>query len=404
LDKSNYGAGSPNEERTVSLDGRVEEFRCRRCGKIYDSHTYQWQCENCGGAFEIHGKRGFRKEAIVPDDFSLWRYSDSLPSTNPVSLGEGLTPMVHASMYGSRVHLKAEFLAPTGSFKDRGATTLVSFLRDVGITEVIEDSSGNSAASLAAYCAAAGMSAKIFVPSDASAAKLRQIRAYGAELVRVPGPRTESARAAMDTAKAGSYYASHCWHPLIFEGLKTFSFEVAEQLNWNVPDAVLFPVGNGILILGAYMGFRELYESGVTKAVPKLFAVQASACAPLAEAFRLGESDPVEVPLRKTIAEGVRIASPVRGSEILGVVRETGGMVLTVDEEEIIESLSELARLGLYVEPTSPVATAGLKKSLREGFLTANDTVVVPLTGTGLKASGEQRLGVLDTEETGRRQ
>lgn len=369
----------------MSRDRTVEGFRCRRCGRTYSPTTYDWRCSTCGGAFEILNPPGFRKAAIVGDEISLWRYADSLPVSNSVSLGEGLTPIVHAPRYGPGVHLKLEFLSPTGSFKDRGATTLVSFLRDFGIGEVVEDSSGNSAASLAAYCAAAGLSAKIFVPSNASAGKVRQIAAYGAALIPIPGTRAESARAATDAAGKGSYYASHCWHPLIFEGLKTFAFELAEQFKWEMPDAILFPVGNGILILGAYQGFRELHESGAIKTVPKLFAVQASACAPLAEAYRLDESDPVEVSIGETIAEGVRIARPVRGREILEVVRETGGMALAVEEEEIIETLEELAHLGLYVEPTSPVAVAGLKKALREGILTPDEVTVVPLTGSGLK-------------------
>jgi len=372
----------------MNEDGALEGFRCRDCGRTYPATTYEWRCESCGGAFGVQNPTGFLKAAIDRDDHTLWRYRESLPLAEVVSLGEGMTPMVRDSGYGPGIHLKLEFLAPTGSFKDRGAATLVSFLKQNGIREVVEDSSGNSAASLAAYCAAAGITARIFVPSDASPAKMRQISSFGASLVPIRGPRSESARAAMDAAKSGSYYASHCWHPFIFEGLKTFAFEVVEQLKWQAPDAIFFPVGNGILILGAYQGFRELRESSVIRKIPRLFAIQAAACAPLAEAYRLGEPEPIEIDLQETIAEGVRIARPVRGREILEVVRETGGMALAVDEEEIVETREELAHRGLYVEPTSPVAVAGLKRALADGILVPEQVTVVPLTGSGLKAQG----------------
>lgn len=363
-------------------------FLCTSCGRSYSLDTHEWRCVDCGGAFRLEGGPGFGRDAINQSEFSLWRYSDSLPLSDRVSLGEGLTPLVPAVGFSANTYFKLEFLAPTGSFKDRGATTLVSFLKEMGIPEVVEDSSGNSAASLAAYCAKAGLRARIFVPSGASRAKTEQITAFGAELVPIPGPRSESARAAEKAAAEGGYYASHCWHPFIYEGLKTFAYEVAEQLDWRAPDNVVFPVGNGIFILGAYLGFLELHRAGITRGIPRLFAAQAAACAPIVEAIRRGETEPVVVQANETVAEGVRIANPVRGRDILEAIRNSKGSAIAVAEQDIVTTKNELALSGLFVEPTSPVAVAGLRRLLETRVIRPEETTIVPLTGSGLKTIG----------------
>jgi len=280
---------------------------------------------------------------------------------------------------------------PTGSFKDRGAAVLVSFLKHLGVEEVVEDSSGNAAASLAAYCAYAGIKARIFVPAYASPAKLQQIQTYGAELVPVPGSRADAAHAAEEAAKAGSYYASHYWNPVVLEGLKTLAYELAEQRGWRAPENLVFPSGQGTFLLGAYRGFRELLEAKVIDRMPRLFAVQAEACAPLAVAFQEGLEEPAEVELGETVAEGVRIARPVHGREVLAAIRETGGAALTVAEKEIVQARQELAHRGLFIEPTSAVAVAGLKHLHEQGLISPNELTIVPLTGSGLKALGGGR-------------
>jgi threonine synthase len=306
-----------------------------------------------------------------------------LPSVRElVSLGEGWTPLVPAHAHGVEFLAKLEFLAPTGSFKDRGTTVLVSFVKELGIKTVVEDSSGNAAASLSAYCARAGIQCKIFVLASASPAKLQQIRAYGAELIPVEGPRENAARAAQQAAQS-SYYASHVYSPLILEGTKTIAYELWEQLDGRAPDAMLFPTGHGTLLLGAYFGFRDLLEAELIEKMPALHAVQAEACAPLYRVYKENLAELPDVPQGETIAEGIRIRHPVRWRAILRAIRETGGSVVTVSDSEILSARRELARQGLYVEPTSAVAVAGLKAL---SLTSASPLLIIPLTGSGLKA------------------
>jgi threonine synthase len=357
-------------------------FRCERCGQEFPATTRRWRCA-CGGVFELSGRWRFAPESIEAKVSTLWRYRAMLPSVRElVSLGEGWTPLVPAHAHGVEFLAKLEFLAPTGSFKDRGTTVLVSFVKELGIKTVVEDSSGNAAASLSAYCARAGIQCKIFVPAGASPAKLQQIRAYGAELIPVEGPRENAARAAQQAAQS-SYYASHVYSPLILEGTKTIAYELWEQLDGRAPDAMLFPTGHGTLLLGAYFGFRDLFEAELIEKMPALHAVQAEACAPLYRIYKENLAELPDVPQGETIAEGIRIRHPVRWRAILRAIRETGGSVVTVSDSEILSARRELARQGLYVEPTSAVAVAGLKAL---SLTSASPLLIIPLTGSGLKA------------------
>jgi len=361
-------------------------FRCTRCRREHPIDTREWRCQ-CGGPFELVGTPPFSKDRIDRREWSLWRYKRALPVVEKISLGEGLTPLVELAIYGLKVRFKLDFLMPTGSFKDRGAAVLVSFLKHRGIEEVVEDSSGNAAASLAAYCAKAGIRAKIFVPSYASPGKLQQIRVYGAELVPVPGSRADAARAAEKAAQK-SYYASHYWNPFMIEGLKTMAYELAEQLGWRAPDNLVFPSGQGTFLLGAYRGFRKLLEVKAIEKMPRLFAIQAGACAPLAMAFQQGLPEPAEIEPGESIAEGVRIAQPVRGTQVLQAIGGTGGAALAVSEGEIVQANKELAQRGLFIEPTSAVAIAGLKHLIEQGLIGRGELTVIPLTGSGLKSVG----------------
>ncbi len=363
------------------------DFRCTECGQRFSATTRRWRCQ-CGGLFELAQSSPFDPSKIENRAQSLWRYRAMLPSLkteNIVSLGEGWTPLVSAHAHGVEFTAKLEFLAPTGSFKDRGTTVLVSFLKELGVESVVEDSSGNAAASLAAYCARANIRCTIFVPAHASPAKLTQIRAYGAELLPIEGPRENSSIAAQNAAQKSTYYASHVYNPLIVEGTKTIAYELWEQLDGRVPDQMLFPTGHGTLLLGAYRGFRDLLEAGLIERMPILHAVQSEACAPLRAVYQENLLSLPDVSPGSTIAEGIRIRRPVRWKAILKAVRETGGTVLSVSEEEIIFAQRELAHQGLYVEPTAAVAVAGLK-GVRERLGTESVTIV-PLTGSGLKAS-----------------
>jgi threonine synthase len=300
-----------------------------------------------------------------------------------VTLGEGFTPLVAVDMYGLPILCKLEFMAPTGSFKDRGTTVLVSMLKEMGVEKVVEDSSGNAAASLAAYCARAGIEARLFVPAYASPAKISQIAVYGAEVIPVEGPREKSAIAAQEAARE-AYYASHKYNPFFVEGTKTFAYEVWEHLGGSAPDNVMFPVGNGSSLMGAYLGFKELQAAGLLDSLPRLFAIQARACAPLYEAYQQGLHDVVPISAGETIAEGVRIVRPARARQILRAIRSTGGAILAVTEMEIQNARASLAERGLYVEPTSAVAMAGLSKL--GAAISPDELTIVALTGSGLKS------------------
>jgi len=360
-------------------------FLCTGCGNTHPATTMDWCCPDCGGSFLLSGTPAFAQTKIDDHDFSLWRYRECLGVANPISLGEGLTPLVPAEDLGGQAWYKLEFLSPTGSFKDRGICAMVSFLKSIGIGDVVEDSSGNAAASLSAYSARAGIRAKIFVPAYTSPAKLRQIELYGAELIPVEGARIDATRAAEAAARTGTYYASHYWNPFAVEGLKTFAYEVAEQLNWRCPNNVVVPCGHGTLLLGAYYGFRALMQSGAISRMPRLFAVQAAACAPIVEAFDDGQREASPVAPGETVAEGIRITEPVRSREILAALGETHGRAVSVDEETIQQTHRQLANSGLFVELTSAVAAAGARRLVSEGVIGPDECTVTALSGNGLK-------------------
>lgn len=355
------------------------DFLCSLCHRSYPPDPTRVRCD-CGGALEVRGAPPLDPAQIRRDDYTLWRYRHALPfppDVPPITLGEGRTPLVEARWGDLPVFLKCEFLNPTGSFKDRGTTVLVTALAAAGVGHVVEDSSGNAGCSLAAYAARAGIRATVYVPAHASPVKQAQIAAYGAQLVAVPGPRSQAARAVLEAAAAGAVYASHVYHPLIHAGMKTAAYEIWEQLGGHLPDAVVLPVGHGSLLLGLAQGFAELGGR-----MPRLFGVQAAACAPLAAAWEAGSPDPMPVSEGETVAEGVRIAAPVRGRAILEAVRRSGGAVIAVPDAETLTARQHLAHQGFFVEPTSALAVAALDR-LRPPL---EGTVVVVLTGSGFKS------------------
>ncbi|MCC6190393.1 MAG: pyridoxal-phosphate dependent enzyme [Anaerolineales bacterium] len=314
----------------------------------------------------------------------LWRYRHTFtlpPAAEPVSLGEGGTPLVPARVDGRPVHLKLDFMQPSGSFKDRGMAVLFTALRAIGATAAIEDSSGNAGASFAAYAARAGIQARVFVPEAASGPKRAQIAAYGAELIRVPGPRTQAAEAALAAARAGAVYGSHIYNPIGLAGNATAAYEIWEQLG-RAPGSVVLPVGHGTLLLGLHRGFLALREAGLIEQVPRLIAAQAMACAPLWAVQRYGRDGLAWVTEGETVAEGIRVVQPVRGDAVLAAVAESGGSLVAVEDADILAGHNALARMGFYVEVTSAAVWPALRQILAEPA--AGDTVVI-LTGSGLK-------------------
>ncbi|MEX1248807.1 MAG: pyridoxal-phosphate dependent enzyme [Anaerolineales bacterium] len=314
----------------------------------------------------------------------LWRYRHTfgLPDEAPViSLGEGNTAIVEGEGFGKKLVFKLEYLNPTGSFKDRGTAPLASWLRARGVREAVEDSSGNAGASFAGYAARAGIKARVFVPGYASGPKRLQIEAYGAELVRVEGPRSEAAAAVREAAKAGAVYASHAYLPFGIPGIATVAYELLEQLG-QVPGAVVAPVGHGSLLLGVAKGFSALKAAGIIQNLPVLIGVQARACAPLWALATQGAAGLAWVTEGETLAEGVRVLQPVHGDELLVAVEKSGGRFAAVEEQGILPARDALARAGLFVEPTSAIVWVALEEIAEE----LPEPIALVLTGSGLKA------------------
>ncbi|MGQ9598332.1 MAG: pyridoxal-phosphate dependent enzyme [Anaerolineae bacterium] len=363
----------------------TQRFICQACGTVYPLDTREWRCA-CGGLFDLESWPCLDPVQIDTTQPGLWRYHAWLPLASdwkPLTLGEGWTPLVPVEWDGYPVWFKVESLSPTGSFKDRGAAVLVTALRGLGIERVVEDSSGNAGASLAAYAARAGMKCEICVPSTAAGPKIAQMVAYGAEVVQIKGKREYAALAAWAAAAHGTYYASHVYHPYFLAGIGTFSYELWEQRRDIETMALVFPVGNGTFLLGAYRGFQRLHQAGLISRIPTLYGVQAAACAPIAHAFVHDRHSIEPVAIGTTVASGIAIGQPVRGAEVLAVVRATGGAVVSVEEDEIKNTYECLAARGFYVEETAAAAVAALPQ-LRERLGSASSTVV-PLTGHGLK-------------------
>ncbi len=362
-------------------------------GATYALDTARW-CADTGHYLNLGPSPGLRRSQINTGCYSVWRYASALlvDIADAITMGEGWTPLLEREWDGARVACKLDFLMPTGSFKDRGMTVMVSYLKSRGIEYVIEDSSGNAGASLSAYAAAARMRCRILVPESASYPKIAQIAACGADVLTVRGSRQDTADAAQRYSKR-IFYASHNWQPLFLEGAKTLAYELWEQLGFRAPDNVVVPLGHGSNVLGCERGFSELRRNGEIAAMPRLFGVQAANCAPYFTSYQAGVAHLVPTEVTPTLAEGIASARPTRVTEVLTAVRQSGGAVVAVSEDDIVVALGSLARRGIFVEPTSAAAAAGLSQLLRSGAISADQTTVLVLTGSGLKAS--ERIGQL---------
>ena len=362
-------------------------------GATYGLGTARWRSDT-GGYLNLAPVPGLKRCDIDGRLHSVWRYAAALlvDPAHAVTLGEGWTPLLPHNWEGVPVQCKLEFMMPTGSFKDRGMTVMVSYLKSCGIDAALEDSSGNAGASLAGYAAAAGMHCRILVPETASYPKIAQIAAYGADVVTIRGSRQDVAEAAI-AQSADIFYASHNWQAFFVEGTKTLAYELWEQLGFRPPDSVVVPLGYGSNILGCARGFEELARNGEIARMPRLYGVQAANCAPYHAAYRAGADELVATDIRPTVAEGIASSRPTRVREVLAAVRDSRGSIVAVTEEEIVTALGALARSGLYVEPTSAAAAAGLTQLVRHGEIGRDETTVLVLTGSGLKAS--ERIGEL---------
>ncbi len=356
-------------------------------GRLYPFGVPRW-CSDDGKPLLVSAGAGMGRDEVERGTRSLWRYRASLPLpiADPITMGEGCTPLVQRRWGNHRPFFKLEWFNPTGSFKDRGTSVMLSFLRQIGVDAVLEDSSGNGGSSVAGFGAAGGLRVKILAPASTSPAKIAQVRAYGAAVQLVEGPRQASEAEAIRQS-GETFYASHNWQPFFLEGTKSLAYEIWEDLGFTAPDNVVMPVGAGSSLLGCAFGFRELLAAGQIARLPRLFAAQPLNCSPIDASFQAGAETPVPREVGSTIAEGTAIARPMRLREILGALRESGGSTLALPEVEIAAALRTLARQGLFVEPTCASAAAALDRLIAARTIAPGETTVVILTGTGLKAA-----------------
>ncbi len=364
------------------MKSRVE-LVCTNCGADFPADHAEYCCPKCGGLFDFKQPWIFDLKQVDASQPGIWKYRHAfgLPEgIEPVSLGEGLTPLVWAEAFGRKVAFKCEYLNPSGSFKDRGSSLIASWLHAFGVKEAVEDSSGNAGASFAAYAARAGIKTSIFVPASTSGPKRSQIEAYGAELIPVSGSREDVTEAAKAAVKGGEAYASHAWLPFNLQGYATAAYELFDQLG-TMPGTVIVPAGQGGFLLGLKRGFDALRIAMNSDLAPKMIGVQAQACAPLWARFTAGRLGMTLVGDQPTLAEGVRVKYPLRGDAVVAAVRESGGEILAVEERVILPARDALARLGFYVEPTSAIVWAALERRMAN----LPGPVVAVLTGFGLK-------------------
>ena len=360
------------------------KITCTNCKRPYPETGAPYKCPKCGGLFDI-AEIEFDAGQVETAVKSIWRYRhtfEGLPADcEPVSLGEGATPLLWREAFGRQIAFKCEYLNPTGSFKDRGTSLISTFLRSRDITSAVEDSSGNAGASFAAYSARSGIRAGIYIPAAPSGPKRQQIEFYGAELHPVEGSRSD-VTAALE-ARLGSSetaYASHAYLPVNIPGYATAAYEIYEQLGC-APGAIIVPVGQGGLFLGIYRGFMALKRAGLIKSLPYMVGVQARACSPLWVLSTAGMSALGFITEGPTLAEGVRVKRPLRAGVLLQVIQAGHGEFIPVDEPDILKGRDELSGRGLYVEPTSAITWAALGQSINR----VPDPLVVVLTGSGYK-------------------
>ena len=347
-----------------------------RAGAVHDWGALVWRGPD-GSPLTFTDLRLGAVPSPTERDRTVWRWRDwfPVPIGDAITLGEGDTPLVDAPWLGANVHLKLDHLNPTGSFKDRGVALVVAALRSAGATRLLEDSSGNGGSSMAAYAAAAGVTARVLVPDGTSSGKIAATRAYGAEIVLVPGSRDDTSAEALRQVGTGNWaYASHAWHPLFPVGVATQALEIWAQLG-RAPETVVVVAGGGSMVLGHDLAWRALLAAGLIEALPRLVMVQPAACAPLV----LG---PVVTP-GKTLAEGTAIARPVRDAEVSAALRRLDGIAVATDEAAIAQATRQLVAHGHYVEPTSANAVAGWQ-AVATGQIAPGTTVIV-LTGSGHK-------------------
>ncbi len=373
------------------------KLQCFDCLREFPTRDAGFRCKNCNGLLEVRFDfEGKREPDWKNRHLSVWKYRELLPIEKEetiVSLAEGGTGLHLCRRLGRklglrRLYVKNEGENPTGSFKDRGMTAAISKARELGKQKVLCASTGNTAASLAAYSAKAGMDCIVFVPKGKVAAgKMLQVTMHGAKVVQVNGDFDKALDVAMDLARRREdLYLMNSINPFRLEGQKTLAFEILDQLERRAPDTVILPVGNGGNISAAWKGFTEFRQLKIVKTRPRMIGIQAERASPIAKAVKSGKDKIVPARNPQTIATAIRIGSPVNWPKVLRAISESTGTAETVSDQEILDSQRELATLeGIFVEPASAASIAGLKKLAEQGTVEPSETIVCVTTGHGLK-------------------
>jgi threonine synthase len=378
----------------------VTHLTCSLCNNYYEANQIHNLC-SCGGALLVQYdldavKRSWNRDSLKGATPSLWRYWPALPPEKQesiISLGEGMTPLVWARRLGAAIGanqlwVKDEGLNPTGSFKARGMTAAISMAKELGIRKIAIPSAGNAASAAAAYAAAAGIEAHIFMPIDVPQSNFIECKALGANVTLVNGLISDCARIVTERKdQEGWFDMSTLKEPYRIEGKKTMGYEVAEQMNWELPDAIFYPTGGGVGLIGLWKAFDEMQELGwIGPKRPKMIAVQASGCQPVVRAFEKGAARSEFYEGAATMASGLRVPKPLGDYLILDAVRASGGTVIAVGDEEILDAGIELASMeGMFAAPEGAACVAALRKLLNSGFLQREERIVVYNTGSGLK-------------------
>jgi threonine synthase len=385
----------------------IASLECVRCHHHVSAKTPQTVCPLCAGSLYVRYdmdelKKTARREDIAPRaaaseaSLGMWRYASVLPDVEPVTLGEGWTPMLHSKRYPG-LYIKEEGANPTGTFKARGLGLAVTMARHYGLQHLAVPSAGNAAGALAAYAAAAGISAHIFMPQDVPLANYLEGIVYGADVTMVDGLISDCARMVGENIKAQKdtntpveqvwFDISTLKEPFRIEGKKTMGYELVEQLGWTYPDAVFYPTGGGVGLIGMGKAFEEMEQLGwVTGKRPKMYALQAAGCAPIAKAYDEGKDVSEFFQNASTFAAGLRVPKPYGDAIILDIVRSSGGKAIASSEEQILQSILDWARHeGIFLSPEGAAATAAYDQLLASGDLKPTDKVVLFNTGAGLK-------------------
>jgi len=378
----------------------LTHLECTACGLRHDWSRLQNLCTACSKPlFAVYdlaavGKLdSFKQSSLREREKSLWRYRELLPlpqDAEPISLGEGGTPLLRAKAFSDDVDLwiKDESLNPTQSFKARGMSVAISMAKFLGAKKLAVPSAGNAGGALAAYAARAGLAAHIFMPRDTPRANIIECREVGAHVTLIDGLITDcGAEIARRKEKEGWFDLSTLKEPYRIEGKKTLGYEIAEQLDWKLPDVILYPTGGGTGLIGMWKAFDEMEKLGwIDHKRPRMFSVQASGCAPIVRAFDAGEKFAAEFPNAHTVASGLRVPKAIGDFLMLNILRESKGGAIAVDDDEMIRTVREVgSQEGLFVAPEGAACFAALKKLRASEKIDIGERVVIFNTGSGIK-------------------